>query len=313
MSVSLVTKPTLSALAVSEVQEAQEAVVAQHSSNGNFSTRDAVAGIGTYGAAAVLWVSAVVTILQGISALAHDQTLVVGRGYVYEFSTNAWGWIHIVIGILVAVVAFGLFWSTTWARVAAIIIASLSIVSQFLWLPHYPVWAIVVIALDIFVIWAVATWESPVARAASRVKGAPSAPGMQRVSSWPELSQWLGGFPSWPTLQPMFGGQPIRLEDGVKDGRYEIRAELPGIDPAKDVDVAARDGVLTIRAQRSENSESSGRSEFTYRSFVRSVALPPGSSENDVNVTYRDGILTVSVGLPQAAAAEKHISVTSGN
>ena len=170
----------------------------------------------------------------------------------------------------------------------------------------------VVIALDIFVIWAVATWESPVARAASRVKVAPSAPGIQRVSSWPELSQWLGGFPSWPTLQPMFGGQPIRLEDKVKDGRYEIRAELPGIDPAKDVDVTARDGVLTIRAQRSESSESSGRSEFTYGSFVRSVALPPGSNEHDVNVTYRDGILTVSVGLPQAAAAEKRISVTPG-
>ena len=225
-----------------------------------------------------------------------------------DYST--WGWIHIVMGILVAVVAFGLFWSTTWARLAAIVIASLSIVSQFLWLPHYPVWAIVVIALDIFVIWAVATWESPAARAAREHTA--SVLGAQPGSRWPELPARLGGFSSWPTLQPMFGGQLIRLEDGMNDGRYEIRAEMPGVDPAKDVDVTTRDGVLTIRAQRSEKAESKGRSEFSYGSFVRSVTLPPGSNEKDINVTYHDGILTVSVGLPQAAPAEKHVSVNSG-
>jgi HSP20 family molecular chaperone IbpA/uncharacterized membrane protein len=281
--------------------------VAQKSNNDNYSTREVVAGIGTYGAAAMLCVSAVVTILQGISALAHDRTIVAGPGYAYQFNTTAWGWIHIVVGILVGAVAVGLFWSTTWARVAAIIIASLSIVSQFLWLPHYPIWAIVVIALDIFVIWAVATCESPAARAAG--ERAVSVLGAQPGSRWPELSQWLGGFPSWPALQPMFGGQLIRLEDGINDGRYEVRAELPGIDPAKDVDVTARDGVLTIKAQRSENRKSDGRSEFTYGSFIRSVTLPPGSGERDINVTYRDGILTVSVGLPQAVPAEKHINV----
>lgn len=284
--------------------------MAQHPSGDKYSTREIVAGIGTYGAAAVLLVSAVATILLGISTLAHDRTVVAGPDYSYEFSDTAWGWIHIIVGILVGVVAFGLFWSATWARVAAIIIASLSIVIQFLWLPHYPVWAIVVIALDIFVIWAVATWESPAARATR--ERAVSAIGAQPGSRWPELSQWLGGFPSWPALQPMFGGQLIRLEDGMNDGRYEIRAELPGIDPAKDVDVTARDGVLTIRAQRGENRKSNGRSEFTYGSFVRSVTLPPGSNERDLNVTYRDGILTVSVGLPQAAPAEKHSSGASG-
>jgi HSP20 family molecular chaperone IbpA len=282
--------------------------MAQHPSGDKYSTREIVAGIGTYGAAAVLLVSAVATILLGISALAHDHQVAGEKGYLYE--SSAWGWIHIVMGILIGVVAFGLFWSTTWARVAAIVIASLSIVSQFLWLPHYPVWAIVVIALDIFVIWAVATWESPASRVAR--EGAVSATGAQLGSRWPELSQWLGGFPSWPALQPMFGGQLIRLEDGMNDGRYEIRAELPGIDPAKDLDVTARDGVLTIRAQRSENTKSNGRSEFTYGSFVRSVTLPPGSNERDLNVTYRDGILTVSAGLQQAAPPEKRSSGASG-
>lgn len=286
--------------------------MAQRSGSDNYSNREIVAGIGTYAAAAVLFVAAVVSVLEGISVLGHDEVIVVRPAYVYEFGANTWGWIHIVVGILVAVVAVGLFWSTTWARVAAIIIASLSIVTQFLWLPHYPVWAIVVIALDIFVIWAVATWESPAARAAREAKATSNVVGVQPSPGWPEVSQWVGGLPPWSTLQPMFGGQPIRLEDGMANGRYEIRAELPGFDPAKDVDVTTRDGVLTIRAQRGQTAGSNGRSEFTYGSFVRSVTLPPGSNEQDVKITYRDGILTVSVGMTPTATAEKRVDVSSG-
>ncbi len=137
----------------------------------NGEPRRVVAGIATYAAAAILFVVAVVTVLQGISALLNDKVIVVTPDYAYEFNTTAWGWIHIILGVLLAVVAVGLFWSTTWARVAAIIIASLSIVSMFMWLPHSPIWAIVTIALDIFIIWAVATWESPWAR--SRHERAP--------------------------------------------------------------------------------------------------------------------------------------------
>ncbi|MBW0012866.1 MAG: Hsp20/alpha crystallin family protein [Mycobacterium sp.] len=110
----------------------------------------------------------------------------------------------------------------------------------------------------------------------------------------------------------MFGGQPIRLEDGMVDGRYEVRAELPGLDPAKDVDVTTRDGVLTIRAQRSERSISDGRSEFGYGSFVRSVTLPPGTNEDDIKVAYRDGILTVSVGMKPTATADRRVDADSG-
>ncbi|HTX93962.1 MAG TPA: Hsp20 family protein [Mycobacterium sp.] len=264
--------------------------MAQHSNGENYSPREIVAGIGSYAAAALLAVAAVVTILQGISALASDQAIVVVPGYVYEFNSTSWGWIHIIVGILVGAVALGLFFSTTWARVAAIIIASLSIVTQFLWLPHYPVWAIVVIALDIFVIWAVATWESPAAR----------------VEREQERAHALNAL----APQPMFGGQLIRLEDGMNDGRYEIRAELPGINPDRDVDVTVRDGVLTIRAQRRENAKPDGRSEFAYGSFVRSIPLPPGANQQDVHITYRDGILTISVGVPQAAPAEKRAGVS---
>ena len=141
--------------------------MAQHPSGGKYSTREIVAGIGTYGAAAMLSVSAVTTIFMGISTLAHDRRIFAGPDYSYVFSTTTWGWINIIEGTLIGLVAIGLFWSTTWARVAATIILSVSIISQFLFLHHFTVSAIVVIALDIFAIWAVATWERPAARASS--------------------------------------------------------------------------------------------------------------------------------------------------
>ena len=134
-------------------------------------TRHVVAGVTTYAAAAVLLVTAALTILQGISALVDDKLVVVTPDYVYEFNTTVWGAVHVVIGLLFTAVAFGLFWSATWARAAAIIMAALSIVSMFMWMPHAPVWSIVTIALDIVVIWAVATWESPRSRVKREHRG----------------------------------------------------------------------------------------------------------------------------------------------
>jgi hypothetical protein len=126
----------------------------------NRSTRQVLAGSATFAAAALLLTSGVLTLLTGISAVVNNHLLVVGPDYVYKFNTSGWGWIHIILGILLAVVAFGLFWATTWARVSAIIISAIGIVVMFLWLPYYPVWSIVLIALDILVIWGIATWDT---------------------------------------------------------------------------------------------------------------------------------------------------------
>ena len=98
----------------------------------------------------------------------------------------------------------------------------------------------------------------------------------------------------------------------MTDGHYLLRAELPGIDPAKDVDITVRDGQLTIKAQRSEKTEAKGRSEFCYGSLTRSVTLPAGANEDDIKASYDKGILTVDVAIPEqaaAVAAEKHITV----
>ncbi|MFW0786548.1 hypothetical protein AAFP35_18790 [Gordonia sp. CPCC 206044] len=110
-------------------------------------------------AAALLFVAGLVAVFQGISALAKDDLYIAGPQYVYEFNLTTWGWIHLIIGILAIIVAGGLAVGSEWARISAIIIASLSIIAQFLWLPYYPLWAILIIALDLVVIWAVATWK----------------------------------------------------------------------------------------------------------------------------------------------------------
>jgi HSP20 family protein len=136
-------------------------------------------------------------------------------------------------------------------------------------------------------------------------------PARRQPRSWlPDLSDLFSGFPSWVGLRAPLGGHLIHLEDEMEDGHYVVRAELPGIDPAKDVDITVHNGRLTIKAERSEKKESQGRSEFSYGSFVRSVTLPAGANEEDIKATYDKGILTVSVAVAeQAAPAEKHIEV----
>ena len=102
---------------------------------------------------------------------------------------------------------------------------------------------------------------------------------------------------AFASLRPLFDSRLLKLEDEMKEGVYEVRAELPGVDPTDDIEVTVRDGQLTIKAERIQTSESNGHSEFSYGSFVRTVALPAGADEDDIHATYDRGILTVSVPL----------------
>ncbi|WP_280233001.1 DUF7144 family membrane protein [Nocardia cyriacigeorgica] len=130
-----------------------------HSSETDHPVRQGVAAGTSIGAAILLLTVGVLSILQGISAVAEDKLFVVGIEYVYEFDTTTWGWIHIVLGIILVICALGLMTGTTWGRVAAVTIAALSIIANFLWLPYYPAWSILIIVLDVVVIWAVTTWN----------------------------------------------------------------------------------------------------------------------------------------------------------
>ena len=102
----------------------------------------------------------------------------------------------------------------------------------------------------------------------------------------------------------------LRVEEYVDGGTLVVRAELPDIDPDKDVELVVSNGVLRIRAQREEKTEKKDkdtyRSEFRYGSFVRSVPLPEGAKEGDVTASYKDGILEIRA--PMAAEEEPDLT-----
>lgn len=110
-------------------------------------------------AACMLLILAAVSVLQGISALRSDEIYVAGVEYVYKFDTTTWGWVHVVLGVLALVVGVGLIMGTTWGRYSALGVAALVIVANFLSLPYYPGWSLVIIALSVVVIWALMAWQ----------------------------------------------------------------------------------------------------------------------------------------------------------
>jgi hypothetical protein len=92
----------------------------------------------------------------GLVALFENEFYVATRNYLFQFDATAWGWIHLIVGALVAVAGFAVMAGQTWARVIGIILAALSALANFTFIPYYPFWAIIVIAVDVFVIWALA-------------------------------------------------------------------------------------------------------------------------------------------------------------
>jgi HSP20 family protein len=127
---------------------------------------------------------------------------------------------------------------------------------------------------------------------------------------FPDLVDWFEA--PFLTLRPYLG-QPIKVEEYVEGDHYMIRAELPGIDPAKDVEVTVGSGYLTISVERSDKIEAKHRSEFRYGSFTRSLMLPVNADEEAVTASYQDGILTISVGLKtEKKEPAKKIEITTG-
>jgi hypothetical protein len=105
--------------------------------------------------AAVLMIfGGAMTIFQGIAAIAKDDVFVATRNYVFQYSLTGWGWIHLILGIVIVLAGCALFTGAFWARAVGVLLAGLGALANFLWLPHYPLWSIVLIAIDIFIIWA---------------------------------------------------------------------------------------------------------------------------------------------------------------
>jgi hypothetical protein len=114
----------------------------------------------TFAVGALLSTSAILTFVVGVFALATDKLVVSGPGYEYTFQMAGWGWVNLLTGLVLAVLALAVFLNPVRARVAAIIATCLAIVVSFLWMPYYPPGAIVLIALDVVAVWGVATWNT---------------------------------------------------------------------------------------------------------------------------------------------------------
>ncbi|MBB1245686.1 hypothetical protein GL263_19275 [Streptomyces durbertensis] len=105
-------------------------------------------------AAVMLSITGVLAILRGIMGIAEDDVFVTTPDYVFQFDLTGWGWMHLILGVLAFVVSLGLYKAAMWARVGGVIIAALVMLGNFLSMPYYPFWSLVVIAIAGFVIWA---------------------------------------------------------------------------------------------------------------------------------------------------------------
>jgi HSP20 family protein len=129
-----------------------------------------------------------------------------------------------------------------------------------------------------------------------------------RPHIWPALSDWFDEFPLNPRSNS--GERLIRVEDYQENDTYTIKAELPGLDPDKDVEITVDRGVLTVHAQRSEEKKDNKHTEFRYGSLTRSVQLPSGVNEDEIKASYDNGVLTVTAPIGAAEESGKKIEIT---
>ena len=99
----------------------------------------------------------------GLVAIFQNEFYVATRNYLFQFDATTWGWIHLLVGLIVVMAGFAILAGRTWGRVVGITLAMLSALANFLFIPYYPFWALTIIALDIFVIWALAAHGRDVA------------------------------------------------------------------------------------------------------------------------------------------------------
>ncbi len=92
--------------------------------------------------------------IAGLAGILEDEFFAVTPNYVFEFDATTWGWVHLIGGIIILLAGFGLFSGAVWARTVGVIVATISAIISFFWIPPYPVWAITIIAVDVAVIWA---------------------------------------------------------------------------------------------------------------------------------------------------------------
>ncbi|SEE70757.1 Hsp20/alpha crystallin family protein [Jiangella alba] len=128
----------------------------------------------------------------------------------------------------------------------------------------------------------------------------------------PDLLEWVEDLPNtfaWPGPP---GLRPFRLEEHQDDDAYVIRAELPGMDPEKDISIDITGDRLTINAERTDRREESDRSEFRYGRLHRSAVLPKGADATKATARYVAGILEITVPIAETPPESHTVPVTRG-
>jgi HSP20 family protein len=118
-------------------------------------------------------------------------------------------------------------------------------------------------------------------------------------------------FDMWRRL---IGEEPVDVEEFIEDGQVVVRADLPGVDPDRDIDISIEAGNLRIRAERRHEEKTEGRnywrSEIRYGSFTRTVPLPAGTKEKDITANYKDGILEVRAPVDEKVTQRSKIPIS---
>jgi hypothetical protein len=105
-------------------------------------------------AATMMFLIGIFQALAGLVAIFDDEFYVVTQNYTFDIDVSAWGWIHLVVGLAVFATGIGLFKRKAWAGIGGIFLAMLSALTNFFFIPYYPIWSLLVIGLCIWVIWA---------------------------------------------------------------------------------------------------------------------------------------------------------------
>lgn len=128
----------------------------------------------------------------------------------------------------------------------------------------------------------------------------------QRMIPLTDMLSWLDD----PDLRPLGVTPRIRVEDFVEDDHYVVRADIPGVDPDKDLHVSVSAGRLLVEGERREEEREKYRHEVRYGSFARSLPLPSGIAVEDISARYEDGVLEVRFPLREPENPVHQVPVT---
>ncbi len=143
---------------------------------------------------------------------------------------------------------------------------------------------------------------------------------VRRSSSPVELDPFDVDLLDWPfrplgRLRRLLEQEEVKVEEFTEGGQLVVRAELPGVDPDKDIEISIEGGNLCIRAERRQEDKVEGRNyrrtEIRYGSFARVLPLPPSAREQDIKATYKNGILEVRAPLDDSSKKTSRIPVTT--